>query len=200
VSDTPQAYEALCRIVLPDERVLLQSREPIQPVPGLTLTSVGLVHQMILTRQGLDYSGGDEIVHLGKRDALDMLELATKTKPGPFFARTHETGHYIGVRHQGRLVAMAGERMRIDGYVEISAVCVDEAWRGKGLARRLIAVLSRRIQQTGLIPFLHVFSHNSSALALYERLGFVSRGTFHITMASNHVSHPGHTITDQIDR
>jgi predicted GNAT family acetyltransferase len=90
-------------------------------------------------------------------------------------------GNYIGIRDQGRLIAMAGERMRLDGYVEISAVCVDEAWRGKGLAGRLMKILRSQIEQRGETPFLHVFCDNLSAIGLYERLGFAVRRTFHLS-------------------
>jgi hypothetical protein len=81
-----------------------------------------------------------------------MHDLAQKTKPGPFGKRTHEMGNYIGIRDRGRLIAMAGERMQLDGYVEISAVCVDDAWRGRGLAGRLVNVLRREIEQRGETP------------------------------------------------
>ncbi|WP_425273990.1 GNAT family N-acetyltransferase [Paraburkholderia lacunae] len=78
-----------------------------------------------------------DVIRLAPSDSPEMLDLAQRAKPGPFGKRTHEMGHYIGIRNGGRLIAMAGERMSIDGYVEISAVCVDEEWRGRGLAGRL---------------------------------------------------------------
>ncbi len=89
------------------------------------------------------------VIGLSNADAKDMLDLVQKTKPGPFGKRTREMGNYIGIRDQGRLIAMAGERMCIDGYVEISAVCVDEDWRGKGLAGRLVKILRRANRATG---------------------------------------------------
>jgi predicted GNAT family acetyltransferase len=76
---------------------------------------------------------------------------------------------------------MAGERMSMNGYVEVSAVCVDEQWRGKGLAGRLVKALCKEIGQRGETPFLHVFSHNSTAIGLYERLGFELRRTLVLT-------------------
>jgi ribosomal protein S18 acetylase RimI-like enzyme len=90
-------------------------------------------------------------------------------------------GNYIGVRDRGRLIAMAGERMCVDGHVEISAVCVDEDYRGNGLAGGLVKVLRRGIEQRGEAPFLHVFSDNISAIRLYDRLGFQLRRTFYLT-------------------
>lgn len=87
-------------------------------------------------------------------------------------------GRYIGIRDQGKLIAMAGERMRLEGFVEISAVCVDDGYRGRGLAGRLVNVLRREILLRGDIPFLHVLDDNAPALALYRRLGFENRQAF----------------------
>ncbi|WP_374700494.1 GNAT family N-acetyltransferase [Achromobacter ruhlandii] len=91
-----------------------------------------------------------------------------------------ETGQYVGMRRRGRLVAMAGERMRLDGYVEISAVCVDASCRGQGLAGRLMDRLRRDIRLRGDTPFLHVRDNNAAAIALYQRLGFRTRQTFQL--------------------
>jgi predicted GNAT family acetyltransferase len=180
-SETPAAFQALRQLLLPDEQVAtLQSMEPIGPVDGLRMTHVGVIHQMIATH-GEAARADDEVIRLGSADAKEMLDLAQQTKPGPFGKRTHETGNYIGIRDGGRLVAMAGERMRIDGYVEISAVCVAEDYRGRGLAGRLVRALRREIEQRGETPFLHVFSDNLSAIGLYERIGFGLRRTFHLT-------------------
>ena len=107
-----------------------------------------------------------------------MIALARRTNPGPFGLRTRETGQYLGLRDDGRLVAMAGERMRMPGHVEISAVCVDETHRGRGLAARLMNVLRQRIAARGETPFLHVRDDNTGAIALYERRGFVTRQRF----------------------
>lgn len=113
-----------------------------------------------------------EIVALGPDDAGDMLELARRTRPGPFEARTHEFGGYLGVRRDGALVAMAGERMRPPGWTEISAVCTDEAARGQGLAGRLVRAVASSISARGDQPMLHVAASNTGAISLYERLGF----------------------------
>ena len=72
--------------------------------------------------------------------------------------------------------------MRPEGHVEISAVCVDPAWRGKGIAGQLIKRLQAGIQQRGDTPFLHVLASNHTAIALYERLGFTLRRTFFLTL------------------
>ena len=180
-SESPAAYRALHQLLLPHEQVVLQSLDPMGPVDTLQITHVGIVHQMVATHQEAGNMDAQKVIQLTNVDAKDMLDLVRKTKPGPFGKRTGEMGNYIGIRDQGRLIAMAGERMRLDGYVEISAVCVDEDWRGRGLAGRLVKTLGRQIVQRGDTPFLHVFSENLSAIGLYERLGFELRRTFHLT-------------------
>ncbi|REG50566.1 putative GNAT family acetyltransferase [Paraburkholderia sp. BL6669N2] len=181
-SETPAAYRALLQLLLPHEQAaVLRSGESIVPLDGLQVTHAGVIHQMIARHRTAASADDRDVIRLGNADGKDMLDLAQKTKPGPFGKRTGEMGNYIGIREQGRLIAMAGERMRVDGYVEISAVCVDENYRGRGLAGRLIKVLRREIEQRGDTPFLHVFSNNTSAIGLYERLGFELRRTFQLT-------------------
>jgi predicted GNAT family acetyltransferase len=191
-SETPAAYQALRQLLLPHDQVVLLSTDPIGQVDALQITHVGIVHQMVATHQEAGSTDAQEVVQLSNVDAEDMLDLVQKTKPGPFGKRTGEMGNYIGIRDQGRLIAMAGERMRLDGYVEISAVCVDEDWRGRGLAGRLVKTLGRQIAQRGDTPFLHVFSDNLSAIGLYERLGFELRRTFHLTRIGH--ADPGEVI------
>lgn len=123
----------------------------------------------------------DDVVKLNADDVTDMIELAAATQPGPFWTRTVEMGRFVGVREGGRLVAMAGERLRPPGWVEISSVCTAEDARGRGLAAHLVATLGAGILDRGGRPFLHVARTNVGAIALYERLGFVHRRdvTFH---------------------
>lgn len=111
------------------------------------------------------------IVPLTPADAPAMLALAQATKPGPFAIRTHAFGHYIGVFEGARLMAMAGERLRAPGFVEVSAVAVYPEARGQGLATAMIRHMCARADYAGETPFLHAFPDNP-AIALYERLGF----------------------------
>ncbi|RKR37782.1 GNAT family N-acetyltransferase [Paraburkholderia sp. BL17N1] len=191
-SETPAAYQALLQLLLPHEQAaVLRSDESIGPLDGLQITHAGVIHQMIARHRTAASADDHDVIRLGDADGKDMLELAQKTKPGPFGKRTGEMGNYVGIREQGRLIAMAGERMRVDGYVEISAVCVDEDYRGRGLAGRLIKVLRREIEQRGDTPFLHVFSNNTAAIGLYERLGFELRRTFQLTRVGHADSRSG---------
>jgi predicted GNAT family acetyltransferase len=180
-AETPAAYLALQQLLLAHEHVVLQSLEPIGPIDGLQIMQVGTIHQMIASPREAGTADDAEVIRLDNTDAKEMLDLVQKTKPGPFSKRTLEMGNYIGVRHGRHLIAMAGERMCVDGHVEISAVCVDQAFRGNGLAGRLINVLRGQIGRRGETPFLHVFSDNRSAIRLYEHLGFGLRRPFYLT-------------------
>ena len=188
--DTPASYQALHRLLQADEQVALLSAEPVVPIDGLRAHPVGVIHQMAATRarsstgDGSALTDDHEVIPLSHADASAMLELTQKTKPGPFGKRTHEMGRYIGVREHGRLIAMAGERMQLDGYVEISAVCVDDDWRGKGFAARLVTALRDDIERRGATPFLHVLADNHAAIGLYERLGFELQRKFLLTRLS----------------
>ncbi|WP_327234060.1 GNAT family N-acetyltransferase [Streptomyces sp. NBC_01317] len=124
------------------------------------------------TGEGIAAAADEKAVLLGRDDVPEMLALAEATKPGPFLPRTIEMGAYLGIRHEGRLVAMAGERMHIAGWREISAVCTDPQRRGKGLGTRLLLAVAAGIKERGETPFLHVLASNTSAIGLYESLGF----------------------------
>jgi ribosomal protein S18 acetylase RimI-like enzyme len=161
----------------PSAALLAQGELPI--IEGLCATYLFDVLQMIDTK---DAVGGTRTsaLDLTSRDAADMLALAERTKPGPFELRTCEMGEYIGLRREGRLVAMAGERMRFDRFVEISAVCVEEGLRGQGIASELMNILRGKIRTMGRVPFLHVRSDATATIRLYEKLGFAPRAEFNL--------------------
>ncbi|WP_030219885.1 GNAT family N-acetyltransferase [Streptomyces bikiniensis] len=131
--------------------------------------------QMLWSGGGPSGAADAGVVELGAADVPDMLDLIARTRPGPFRPRTRELGTYLGIRDGGRLVAMAGERLRPPGWTEISAVCTDPEARGRGHAARLVGALADRVLARGERPFLHVAEKNAAAIALYERLGFTSR-------------------------
>ncbi|CAM5714730.1 MULTISPECIES: GNAT family N-acetyltransferase [Streptomyces] len=121
---------------------------------------------------GLAAAPEPEAVRLGPADVPEMLDLVARTQPGPFLPRTVELGTYLGIRRDGALIAMAGERLHPPGWTEISAVCTDPAFRGEGLATRLILAVAHGIRERGETPFLHTSAGNTNAIRLYESLGF----------------------------
>ncbi|MER7934568.1 MULTISPECIES: GNAT family N-acetyltransferase [unclassified Streptomyces] len=116
-----------------------------------------------------------EAVRLGPDDVPEILDLVARTTPGPYLPRTVEMGTYLGIRHRGRLVAMAGERLHPPGWTEISAVCTDPDHRGRGLATRLVRAVAAGIRERGERPFLHAAATNTNAIRLYESIGFTLR-------------------------
>ena len=116
-----------------------------------------------------------EVARLVEADVSEMVALAKLTEPGPFLPGTPRLGTYVGVRNQGRLVAMAGERFQPTGWTEISAVCTHPDARRKGLAAALSLWMARHIKERGDDVFLHVVEANTQARTLYESIGFVTR-------------------------
>ena len=173
--DTPAALAALTELVQPGERVyLLQVPDIIVPAGLMTIRAARGV-QMLATRRMDTAMADDEVVELTAADAPEMLALAKLTEPGPFLPRTHAMGVFRGIRIEGRLAAMAGERFRFPGFTEVSGVCTHPDFRGRGLARRLSAAVGSGIEARGERPFLHAWSSNRPAISLYESLGFEIR-------------------------
>jgi ribosomal protein S18 acetylase RimI-like enzyme len=141
--------------------------------PGWELDWLGEGVQLVAT--SLEAKPDEEAVPLGPADVPDMLSLTARTKPGPFLPGTIEMGRYLGIRRDGELVAMAGERLRPPGWTEISAVCTDPAWRGHGFASRLTRAVAAGITARGDTPFLHAIAANTTAIRLYLEIGFTLR-------------------------
>ena len=181
--DSRVAWEALATLLLPGEAAMLVTRDAPRAAPaqaaGLTLTPLDPVLQMVATGEPAPATLAFAV--LGEADAPEMRALAGLTNPGPFAERTHELGEFLGIREDSRLAAMTGERMRPHGAVEVSAVCVHPAHRGKAYARHLLAERTRRILAQGQQPFLHVYPSNAGAITLYESLGYVLRRQLHLT-------------------
>lgn len=173
------AWAELADLIAPGDHVYLASQD-LDPAPGtlpgsLSVGERGTLIQMVCARPIPEAPSGDEVVTLTERDAPEMQALVALTQPGPFRPRTHTLGTFLGIRREGRLVAMAGMRFLLDRYREISAVCTHPDHVGRGLARGLVARVANAIHAEGRTPFLHVVSENSRARALYARLGFAER-------------------------
>jgi ribosomal protein S18 acetylase RimI-like enzyme len=160
------------RLAVPGEVAVFVALSAVPPV-GWEVVGTGEGVQLVA--DDLDAAPDTEAVPLGAADVPEMLELTGRTKPGPFLPRTVELGGYLGIRRAGRLVAMAGERVRPPGFAEISAVCTDDAWRGHGFASRLTRAVAAAIVARGETPFLHAVAANTNAIRLYKSLGFSHR-------------------------
>jgi len=184
VSEISEAcLQALAVLMAPGDIVGLFSAEPVAAGGGLAALAQKFVEQMVYQRGEVPSVGAtDAIVKLTPDDVPDMMRLVDVTKPGPFAPRTIALGCYIGIRSAGTLIAMAGERMKFDGFTEISAVCTHPDHRGRGHASLLTGTLMRQILERGETPFLHIYSDNTIAAALYERLGFARRRSIGVTV------------------
>jgi predicted GNAT family acetyltransferase len=156
---------------------------PISLPPPWVVLREARITQMVRQDRSPLPEGDIEPIPLGAPDVADMLALVELAQPGPFRRRTIELGRFIGLRQHGRLVAMAGERMWIDGFREVSAVCAHPDVRGRGHARALTARVVNRMLADGEMPFLHVLSTNAGALELYRALGFEKRAEFFLMHA-----------------
>ena len=176
-----EAYDSLCSMQTDRKSTALFLKSHYDPPAGWTVVQELRVLQMMLSDSQTPKPAA-EWIELAETDSPEMLFLAQLTKPGPFGNRTHELGTYIGNRHEGKLVAMAGERLRFRGYTEISAVCTHPDFLGRGLAAGLIGVLAHKIRSRDETPFLHVRGDNTRAIELYKRLGFEERFSFHCSV------------------
>ncbi|PYX68596.1 MAG: GNAT family N-acetyltransferase [Acidobacteria bacterium] len=175
-----EGYASLARLAGSCGTAAVFLDQPCEPRDGWDYIAGAPLLQMVCENghASPNYSA-PAIVELGANDSPEMLELTALTKPGPFGPRTHELGYYVGIRDAGKLVAMAGERMKVPGYTEVSAVCTHPDHLGKGYAAALMTEIMRSIRAHGEKPFLHVRSDNARAIAIYERLGFYKRWEGH---------------------
>jgi len=169
---SPDGWEQLGGVV-GSRAIAVLLGPPVEPPPAWTLVGGGVGVQMVAPPADPAWPvGGERLTH---EDVPEMLALVAAAEPGPFGPRTIELGTYLGIRQDGRLVAMAGERFRGGGYTEISAVCTDAASRGRGLATQLVLALVTLITARGETACLHAVATNVTAIRLYERLGFTVR-------------------------
>lgn len=181
VDTSPKAFAALGALMSDQDIAVLFTPEPVE-VPAAFKVVLAKPGEQMVGMPAASPIRGTEIVTLGSADVRAMMALTELTKPGPFNVRTHELGTFLGVKVDGELVAMAGERMKPGNYTEMTAICVHPAHRGRGYAQALMAAISRHIAARGEIPFLHVFSDNTSAIALYRRQGMDIRRRLHVTV------------------
>ena len=177
--ETParESLDALAEVTAPGEGAALFLPEKLDPGPKWTVARDEGLLQMV--HDGRPFAApARELVVLGAADNAEMVALAALTKPGPFGERTRELGTFLGVRERGRLAAMTGERLKLPGYTELSAVCTHPDFLGRGYARALMSAVAARVVSRGETPMLHVLPGNARAIAVYESLGFRRRALF----------------------
>jgi ribosomal protein S18 acetylase RimI-like enzyme len=194
IGDTA-GWDAMATLVRPGGSIVIMVEDGVTdavrpwPPAGWAVTTDLPGVQMVAV--AMEPAVDPEATPLGPGDVPEMLDLVSRTRPGPFGKRTIELGGYVGFRDGGRLVAMAGRRFAAGGFTEISAVCTDADRRGRGLAGRLVRTVAAGIVAEGAVPFLHAAATNTGAIALYEKLGMtVSRAVHFIILEA--AGHPEH--------
>lgn len=172
---------ALLTLAAPGEVMAIVEKERADIPAGVSLVSEGALVQMVADRP-FERISDDRIEPLTEADAAAMLELATLTKPGPFTLRAQALGTFWGIKHDGRLVAMAGQRMRQPGFGELSGLCTHPDFQGRGFGKLLFRHVAGEISARGEKAYLHAYATNEPAIALYKVLGFSLRTTLHVTI------------------
>lgn len=183
---TTENYDSLGAMMRRGERVGLFLQDPPDPPAPWAIDRTCPLLQMLCEKRSsfsvAPRTMQPEFIRLTKADVPEMLALTKLTNPGPFGARTHELGDYFGIRVTGTLAAMAGERLRLPGYTEVSAVCTHPDHLGHGYASALMGVVMDNICSRGELPILHVLPENTRAIQVYERLGFTKRAMLHLAV------------------
>ncbi len=147
--------------------------KPILP-KSLKLKNELVCLQMIINSK-IEENFQDEIVALDEAHLDDLLGLVKIVYPEYFKQKTASLGDYFGIYKNNQLVSITGERMRMDGFIEVSAVITHPDHTGKGYAKQLVTHVVNAILDKNNTPFLHVSEANFGAIQLYEKLGFRTR-------------------------
>lgn len=180
-ADDRESLQAFEKLVAPNESVILLQADAIALPVELAAISTASGVQMI-AEAPLPAVSDERVQRLTQDDAAEMLALASLTKPGPFTLRAQSLGDFWGVKVDGKLVAMAGERMKQPGYTELSGVCSHPEFRGGGLGRLLSVFVANQIMARGEMPYLHAYATNAAAIGLYETIGFRLRTTMNVAV------------------
>lgn len=190
-ADTGADAQAALAALVPEAGELWMVEDQPWPLPpGTREVKRAILAQMVAEGPPPEpRSSEPEMIALGDADAAEMAALADHAKPGPWGPTTHRYGPFFGIRENGRLLAMAGQRILVPGMAEVSGVSTWEDCRGRGYARALIGYVMRAMAARGEQPFLHSYADNAGAIALYESLGFRARREVHV-LAVERVARP----------
>ena len=178
------AYQSLAQFLAPNEpAVLVLQSDPTPPPNWQILKQKAIIHMLCqATIADLTPLAQCPAQPLTAADVPQMLELTALTNPGPFFRRTIELGDFIGIRENGRLLAMAGQRIAVPGFREVSAVCTHPDARGRGYAKALVAAIALKIRNQNETPFLTSYEDNYNAIRVYQSVGFALRRTLQLAI------------------
>lgn len=182
-----ESVAALGALVLEDGELWMVERDAWPAPPGARIERTAALVQMVCEAPVPAPPPAFEVIDLADADAAEMLALATLTRPGPFARHTNRLGHFVGVRIDGQLVAMAGERMKMPGLSEVSGVCTHPDHRGRGYAGALMRIVAERMIAHGETPWLTAYASNTGAIALYESLGFRHRAAMTATVLARDI-------------
>lgn len=179
---SPAAYADLAAIVPEGDVAVLFLQDPPRIPDGWQMVRNGVLVQMVCPAVPEQPPIPETIARMEPADFPEMAALAALTEPGPFRSNTASLGDFFGIRVDGRLAAMAGQRLSPTGFAEVSAVCTHPDYRGRGFAQALVAAVARKIHAGGRIPFLTSFEANTGAIRVYRQVGFVPRRSFHLAV------------------
>jgi ribosomal protein S18 acetylase RimI-like enzyme len=171
---TPESLEALTKLPGPDDVMAIVEAGPIAIPDGLDVVLESTLVQMVANAPHEGISD-PRIAPLTEADAEEMLALAMLTKPGPFTLGAQRLGAFWGIKSEGRLIAMAGQRLRQTGFTELSGLCTHPEFQGRGLGTLLFRFVAGHIASTGATAYLHAYATNTGAISLYRKLGFELR-------------------------
>jgi len=177
-----EQFQMLHDMIDSDRPIGFVSNTNITPPENWKLISPNQAFQMIYDRTEDPAAVEIDLIPLTEEHIPQMLALTKLTNPGPFAPRTIDFGHYYGVFNGDTLVALAGQRLHIFEYTEISAVCTHPDYLGRGYAKQLLLSHIHRMRAAGNVPILHVRNTNERAFKVYESLGFKTRTTIYFNI------------------
>jgi ribosomal protein S18 acetylase RimI-like enzyme len=177
-----EAWMELAATVPAGDVAVLFLEERVKLPAGWELIREGTLVQMVCPSLPAETPASEKILVLGPEDFPEMVALATLTEPGPFRDQTATLGGFTGIRVDGRLAAMAGQRLSPGSFTEVSAVCTHPDFRGRGFARALVARVAHDIFAVGRTPFLSALATNTGAIRVYEQVGFKLRRTLELAV------------------
>ena len=181
LADTSSAaFTELAEVLSVQRMAATFTAEPLELPDGWVALHRQVISQMFCKQ--LEPVPEIELEALSEADVPEMLRLVELTKPGPFKQHTNRMGMYFGLHEGNRLIAMAGERLRLAGFTEISAVCTHPDYQGRGYGKALVQRVCQDVFVRGETPFLHVKTNNVGAVRAYQKLGFVERASIHLTV------------------